>query len=511
MVVKDGGWKLKGKLHTFLEKTQFVSNMSSLVAVEGKKILLFIFALCCCYYYYNCCCSSLSTDTFSAKVVLKSSIPNGHFLHITDIHPDPYYLTESNVSTSCHRLTTQGKPRKKKGDAGKWGTPATRCDTPWRFVDFTLEWLNENWGNKLDFIVFTGDGVRHNSDRNLPRTAYEVLRSNQDVARALRAAFPPHIPIIPTLGNNDVFPHNILYPGPGNQVLAQFVEIWHSFIPESQTHSFQNYGFFAIDVNPALSVLSLNTLYFSESNAAVFGCSRPEDPGTVQLNWLRVRLIDARRRKTAMVYIIGHIAPLENMWYEDCTNEYTKLVIEFADVVKSQLFGHSNVDHFFFLTKSDSNGKEKQRGITLPSSQPATLGWDTDYLDRLLQDYEAVVNSTNSKSTNYSVAHVVPSIMPVYYPGFRIYNFQAPNYQPIGYTQYFCNLTKWNAPGKSKHPEWEVEYDTKEDYGMLDLSPWSWVQLAQRILEDSIFRQIFFKHFYVSVGEDVPHLASGNG
>lgn len=43
---------------------------------------------------------------------------HGRFLHITDMHPDPYYKPGSRPSTACHR----GKPKKKRG-AGYYGTP----------------------------------------------------------------------------------------------------------------------------------------------------------------------------------------------------------------------------------------------------------------------------------------------------------------------------------------------------------------------------------------------------
>lgn len=44
---------------------------------------------------------------------------HGRFLHITDMHPDPYYNHRASTSRSCH-----GKDaKKKKRKAGYWGTP----------------------------------------------------------------------------------------------------------------------------------------------------------------------------------------------------------------------------------------------------------------------------------------------------------------------------------------------------------------------------------------------------
>ena len=44
---------------------------------------------------------------------------HGRFLHITDMHPDPYYTYRASTSKSCH-----GKKAKKKSRrANYWGTP----------------------------------------------------------------------------------------------------------------------------------------------------------------------------------------------------------------------------------------------------------------------------------------------------------------------------------------------------------------------------------------------------
>jgi len=44
---------------------------------------------------------------------------HGRFLHITDIHPDPYYTPKTALSTSCHRK----KSKKKKNKSLYFGTP----------------------------------------------------------------------------------------------------------------------------------------------------------------------------------------------------------------------------------------------------------------------------------------------------------------------------------------------------------------------------------------------------
>jgi len=87
---------------------------------------------------------------------------HGNFLHITDFHPDPYYVSNVTAKSRCHgRFTNTKKPKHmKKGISGPWGAPATVCDSPLGLVDATFEWLEKNWKNKIDFIIWTGDNSR---------------------------------------------------------------------------------------------------------------------------------------------------------------------------------------------------------------------------------------------------------------------------------------------------------------------------------------------------------------
>jgi endopolyphosphatase len=83
---------------------------------------------------------------------------------------------------------------------------------------------------------------------------------------------PLTIPIVPTMGNNDIFPHNIMQPGP-SKLTKEYVELWKRFIPEDQYHIFHKGAYFWQQVVPGrngkwgraseggLAVFSLNTLW----------------------------------------------------------------------------------------------------------------------------------------------------------------------------------------------------------------------------------------------------------
>jgi endopolyphosphatase len=47
----------------------------------------------------------------------------------------------------------------------------------------------------------------------------------------------PGIPIVPNIGNNDVYPRNIMEAGP-NPNLYGLLQAWRELIPEDQTYTF---------------------------------------------------------------------------------------------------------------------------------------------------------------------------------------------------------------------------------------------------------------------------------
>lgn len=94
---------------------------------------------------------------------------HGRFLHITDIHPDPYYAEGTSQSSQCHRK----EPSDDDQRAGYYGTPfgsvkvlplvayPTRtcfcsvCDSPWTLTNITFEHLEEHWSSEIDFVICT--------------------------------------------------------------------------------------------------------------------------------------------------------------------------------------------------------------------------------------------------------------------------------------------------------------------------------------------------------------------
>ncbi|KAF9583154.1 Endopolyphosphatase [Lunasporangiospora selenospora] len=409
---------------------------------------------------------------------------SGKFLHITDIHPDEHYVNGGTISSSCHRLASDTNKmmrpgRTEGGIGGVYGSSFSICDSPFALANATFDWIDKNLIGTIDFVVWTGDNARHDSDNEYPRTQKEIEDLNRMIANKFRETFTPdeddpfqqRIPIVPSIGNNDVYPHNIMEAGP-NRILQHFSEIWADFIPESEYHTFQHGGYYISEVIPGkTSVVALNTLYFFNQNAAVDGCDTENEPGTDQMDWLEVELESLRRRKMT-AYLTGHVPPARKSYSVTCYRRYTAIALKFQDVIVGHMFGHANIDHFFILSQATLKGSEAMeqeptddsrmlhsnnrtrsstakefektvsglgqggmmRGLTdrldmaNPAHDPVYTSGLSSYLIDLWDQYENIPK--NAKDTDYAIAFVAPSVIPTYNPGLRVISYQLARDTP---------------------------------------------------------------------------------
>ncbi|KAG0236318.1 Endopolyphosphatase [Actinomortierella wolfii] len=445
----------------------------------------------------------------------------GKFLHITDIHPDEHYINGGTISSSCHSTTEQDddddddddgdddhdgneeynskslvsnwrkwlgstrlfgntsnrkqdkndfkQARGKKvsamrpgrtsgGHGGKYGAPYSICDSPFSLVNATFDWIDKNLRDEIDFIVWTGDNARHDSDNEHPRTQQEIEELNLMIARKFLDTFAAdpddplqrRLPIVPSIGNNDVYPHNIMMAGP-NRILQHFSDIWADFIPEDQYHTFQFGGYYITEVIPdKLAVVALNTLYFFNQNTAVNGCDDEEEPGSMQLDWLEVELRSLRSRKMS-VYLTGHVPPARKSYSPTCYRRYSEIALKYQDVIVGHFFGHANIDHFIVMSddaiskfpglktvedtnEENNNNKEITMAVDEDDDGFAATEFNrysatglSSYLIELWEQYESIPK--HAKLNNYAIANVGPSVIPTYNPSLRVYEYQL-NSQP---------------------------------------------------------------------------------
>ncbi|PIL37181.1 hypothetical protein GSI_00873 [Ganoderma sinense ZZ0214-1] len=369
----------------------------------------------------------------------------GRFLHITDMHPDPYYRAGSSEKKACHR----GKPKPGKPPAGHYGL--SDCDAPFSLTNYTLDFLEQEWADDIDFVIWTGDSARHDNDRKRPRTTAEIYGSNRAMSGKMEEVFVRRgIPVVPTIGNNDVWRttcrlcfknwdaaaeivvQNIMMPGP-NSITSEFSSIWRPFVPFPAYQVFQRGGYFSVEVIlNSVAVISLNTMYFYDSNAAVGGCehSDPQDPGNLQFDWLDVQLELFRSRKM-QVWLSGHVPPSSRNYFPECYVRYVELSMRYQDTILGHLYGHMNMDHFFLL---DAEQFARPRNMTLASNhETSTLkGKKKELYKTLMQEFSDLPKYQNLDHDNYGVVNVAPPVVPTYLPSFRIftYNTTGEHFEP---------------------------------------------------------------------------------
>ncbi|KAG2734499.1 hypothetical protein G9P44_002505 [Scheffersomyces stipitis] len=419
--------------------------------------------------------------TMKTPVKVKSTekgeqIIHGRFLHITDIHPDPYYKTGSKQDGFCHSG---------KGNAGKYGDAILGCDSPMVLMEDTIKWIEDNLKDKIDFIVWTGDNIRHDNDRRYPRTELNIFEMNQQVSDLMYDTFKnkkdPNLKVdlIPSLGNNDVYPHNLFSPGPTLQTRELF-KIWRNFIPASQLHVFNRGAYFFQEVIPnQLAILSINTLYLFQSNPLVDNCDKKKEPGYKLFEWLGYVLKEMRSRNMK-VWLTGHVPPNEKNYDISCLRKYIVWSYEYRDVIIGGLYGHMNMDHFipldsvaayksirkslkgkasskdvedelvqkFLVDNLDSDSdsdSDDEDDITEPledSNMYRVLDENHDedfvrvqggipsgkvkYMETLRESLYATIKGKRKSGTSserYSLAFVSASVVPTFNPGLRVWEY----------------------------------------------------------------------------------------
>lgn len=393
----------------------------------------------------------------------------------SDLHPDRLYKNGASTSeaVSCHRG---------EGRAGYFGAEGTECDAPLALINETFRWIENNLKGDIDFVIWTGDSARHDNDLKNPRTPDEVISLNQFIADKFVDAFKrpeaPHtlsIPVIPTLGNNDIMPHNILADGP-NKWTKHYLDVWTRFIPEHQRHSFVEGGWFTSEVIPnQLAVISLNTMYFFDSNSAVDGCVDKSEPGYEHMEWLRVQLKMLRSRGMKAI-LIGHVPPARTSskqnWDETCWQKYTLWVHQYRDVVVGSAYGHMNIDHFMLQDsrKIDIVDDFEASPSDVPPgglSDRVDVQSRSDYLSSLRKDWSKMPSPPDGLSImeelmgespfggetssqgfkkkkkkfykkiggpcaeRYSVSLVSPSLVPNYFPTLRVVEYNITGLEGV--------------------------------------------------------------------------------
>lgn len=184
--------------------------------------------------------------------------------------------------------------------------------------------------------------------------------------------------------------------------------------------------------------------YFFESNSAVDGCESKHEPGYLQFEWMRVQLTHMREHGMKVI-LTGHVPPArvdsKTSWDETCWQKFTLWKHAFRDVIVGDMYGHMNIDHFMIQDWEDVGEDVKRgemRGVEgepMGVMSPKAYLVDLRHLFRKIPDIVVELTKKKGKkdedlgeiggpyAERYSVSFVNPSVIPNYFPTFRIFEY----------------------------------------------------------------------------------------
>ncbi|QLG72826.1 hypothetical protein HG535_0D05350 [Zygotorulaspora mrakii] len=454
---------------------------------------------------------------------------HGRFLHITDIHPDSHYREGSSIDKQCHR----DKPEDKKDRAPRFGRACAGCDGSVDLMDYTLKWIKENVRDEIDFVIWTGDNVRHDNDRQIPRTEFEILDMNEVLAQKMHSLFCDHesnnprdfdAMVVPSLGNNDVFPHNLFAMGPTLQT-REYYRIWNTFVPQEQQRIFDRSASFVTEVIPGkLAVISINTLFLFKSNPLVDNCDSKKQPGYQLLVWLG-NILQEMRERGIKVWLSGHVPAIPKNYADSCYDKFTLWTYEYRDIIIGSLYGHMNMDHFIPADGKKSwkiiNEREQLNGASLYKSYSdneadAEVADDDDdfFLDHAMcasethllgakpvqkesymnsvknvfyqkifdkfEDQEAYQTGKRKRKNlrkkrksmeklceRYSIVQIAGSVIPTFNPGFRIWEY---NLTGIDNDDQLLRAQSWDKFYQNLERIMDNDVRIDEDYSIVEIT-----------------------------------------
>ena len=244
---------------------------------------------------------------FSVLLQTADSAPSNKFFLLSDIHFDPFYDASKDPETFCRPKSIDSsscdasKSDAKRYDLSEKGDDLFTdygqfgCDTPFDLMVSSFDAMRRTLPNPdfilasvFSFLFFSFPFLRplwcqlkaesETTDRptDTPTTnrtgdfSAHCMNSMKDSLTAIQNAtatlssFFPSAPILPLIGNNDVFPKDQIPDGPSEE-LEQMAAIWGPLLPASAIKSFLQGGFYTVSLRPGLRVIVLNTIFYMTS------------------------------------------------------------------------------------------------------------------------------------------------------------------------------------------------------------------------------------------------------
>lgn len=378
-------------------------------------------------------------------------------LHLSDWHLDPRYDIGSEGNCSqylcCRPYSTNTVLDTTSVNASQ---PASRfgslyCDSP---PDLALSAFStmDQFVNRssIEFTIFTGDIVSHDSDDLLSRAYVEY---EETVTYETFKAQMGGSPIYPTLGNHDTLPEAYNTPNSINNGTGQsnamswnydlLSSMWQQdgwINNASAQYARNHYGAYSTITKQGLKIISINTDFWYKANIFnYFNYTNPDNSGV--LSFLAEEL-QASEDINQRVWIIGHVlSGYSTDALPNPTALFYSIVRRFSpSTIAGIFFGHTHEDQLMIYYDYLSNA-------TIFSNTTTTLRNTTQI------DY----------SKPLSVGVIGPSITPLTgnNAGWVLMQVDSKTFSVVNSQTYFANMSNANI---WTTPVWEFEYDTRAVY-----------------------------------------------
>ncbi|XP_010636543.1 acid sphingomyelinase-like phosphodiesterase 3a isoform X1 [Fukomys damarensis] len=396
--------------------------------------------------------TSLTSASCNAIEAVCWRMLEGQFWHVTDLHLDPTYHVTDDHTKVCN--SSKGANASNPGPFGD-----VLCDAPYRLISSAFDFI-KNSGQEASFMIWTGDSPPHVPVSELSTDTVIKVIANMTVTIQ---SFFPDLQVFPSLGNHDYWPQDQL-PVATSQVYDAVAYLWKAWLDEDALRTLRTGGFYSQKApgNPNLRIVSLNTNLYYAPNAATL---KQTDPAN-QFVWLE-NTLNSSQHNGEKVLLIAHVP----VGYLPCSSSITAmrqyynerlvgLFRRYSAVIAGQFYGHTHRDSLMVL--SDREGHPVSSLFVSPAVTP--------------------VRNILEKETNN--------------PGVRLFQYKPGDYTLLGMLQYYLNLTEANLKGE---PDWKLEYNLTQTYGIGDLRPQSLYGLAKEFarLGSKQFMK-YYNYFFVS-------------
>jgi sphingomyelin phosphodiesterase acid-like 3 len=421
----------------------------------------------------------------AATLPFHPAATQGLFLHVTDIHFDPFASLPHDPARRravLRKLTAAPVARWQRFFQLSKDTPFPRrghADTSYPlFASALAAARGVTNGNgrpvRYDYVLNTGDNLAHDfRDAFLKaggqETDYQgfVVKTLRFVGRMLRKSFPG-APLIYALGNNDAVCGDYRV-APKSVMLAQIARDLPIIAGNRQARRDFAIGGFYVVPHPTVphhDIIALNSIFWSVKYKDACG-KTGGDPGAAELDWLAWTLYREKadgRTVTLAMHIPPGIDAYSSsrqacpqtgtpFWRADVTGRFRALMAEYKDILRASYAGHTHMDDFRLL--SDKGG--------------------------------APLLATR----------ITPAVSPLFgnNPAFAVLLYDRSNAVVANSAIFY--LTNVDTAGPKVPAQWKHEYDFAQTYGFSRYTAANVAALAKRIAGDSRAAQSYMKHYPV--------------